>query len=106
MSLRVRLTRIARQDLAAARLYTENNWGEAQWLRYFTVIAQALERIAENPDCGQQRERIGAGVRSLPVGKHLIFFESVEGYQEVVVLRIVHQSRNLAGLRFLDDLEG
>ena len=105
MTLRVRLTRIARQDLSEARSYTESTWGEAQWLRYFTSIAQALERIAENPDCGQQRERIGAGVRSLPVGNHLIFFASVKGYQEVVVLRIVHQSRNLAGLRFLDDAE-
>ena len=106
MSLRVRLTSIARQDLAEARIYTESTWGEAQWLRYFTVIAQALNCIAENPDCGQQRGRIGVGVRSLPVGKHLIFFASFEGYEEVVILRIVHQSRNLAGLRFLDDLEG
>ena len=106
MSLRVRLTSIARQDLAEARIYTESTWGEAQWLRYFTAIAQALDRIAGNPDCGQQRDRIGVGVRSLPVGKHLIFFASFEGYEEVIVLRVVHQSRNLAGLRFLDDIEG
>jgi toxin ParE1/3/4 len=105
VSLRVRLTRIARQDLAETRDYTEGTWGEAQWLRYFTAIAQALDRIAENPDCGQQRDRIGVGVRSLPVGKHLIFFAPFEGYEEVVVLRIVHQSRNLAGLRFLDDID-
>lgn len=105
MSRRVRLTRIARQDLAEVRSYTESTWGEAQWLRYFAVIAQALDRIAENRDCGQQRERIGAGVRSLPVGKHLIFFASIAGYEEVVILRVVHQSRNLAGLRFLDNLD-
>ena len=105
MSLRVRLTSIARQDLAEARIYAESTWGEAQWLRYFTVIARALDRIAENPDCGQQRGRIGVGVSSLSVGKHLIFFASFEGYEEVVILRTVHQSRNLAGLRFLDDLD-
>jgi toxin ParE1/3/4 len=104
VSLRVRLTSIARQDLAEARIYTESTWGEAQWLRYFTVIAQALDRIAENPDCGQQRDRIGVEVRSLSVGKHLIFFASFEGYEEVIVLRIVHHSRNLSGLRFLDEL--
>jgi toxin ParE1/3/4 len=105
VTLRVRLTRIARQDLAEARIYTENTWGEAQWLRYFTLITQALDRIAESPHCGQQRDRIGLGVRSLQVGKHLIFFASYVGYQEVVILRIIHQSRNLAGLRFLDDLD-
>lgn len=105
MSRRVRLTRIARQDLAETRSYTESTWGETQWLRYFPAIAQALDRIAEAPDCGQLHERIGAGVRSLLVGKHLIFFASFESYEEIIILRVVHQSRNLAGLRFLDDLD-
>ena len=104
VDLRVRLTRIARQHLAEARIYTESTWGEARWLRYFTVIAQALDRIAENPDCGQQRDRIDWAC-------------DPSGGQASDLLRILQRLRRshraphcspepkYGGLRFLDELE-
>jgi len=46
-------------------------------------------------------------MRSLVYEKHLIFFAPVASFGgQPVILRILHQRRNLAGLSYLDELEG
>jgi toxin ParE1/3/4 len=97
----IRLTRRALNDLEDARRYTEEIWGEAQWLRYFSAIQAAFDRIVADPMCGQSRGQFLKGMRSLTVGRHLIFFIPVQhAGGDVVVSRIVHQSRNLKALSY------
>jgi toxin ParE1/3/4 len=46
-------------------------------------------------------------MRSLVYEQHLIFFAPVANFGgEPVILRILHQRRNLSGVSYLDDLEG
>ncbi len=91
-------------DLEDARRYTEEIWGEAQWLRYFSAIQEAFDRIAADPMCGQSRGQFLKGMRSLTVGRHLIFFIPVRHAGGVVVVsRIVHKSRNLKALTYRED---
>jgi toxin ParE1/3/4 len=46
-------------------------------------------------------------MRSLVYEKHLIFFAPVASFDgRPVILRILHQRRNLAGISYLDELEG
>jgi toxin ParE1/3/4 len=100
----IRLTLRAMNDLEDARRYTEEIWGEAQWLRYFSAIQSGFDRIAADPMCGQSRGQFLKGMRSLTVGRHLIFFIPVRHAGGVVVVsRIVHQSRNLRALTYRED---
>ncbi len=101
MTGQVRLTRRALRDLEEVRHYTEEIWGEAQWLRYFSAIQTGFDRITADPMCGQSRGQFLRGMRSLTVGRHLIFFIPVQHADgDVVVSRIVHQSRNLKALTY------
>ena len=46
-------------------------------------------------------------MRSLVYERHLIFFAPVDDFDgRPVILRILHQRRNLAALLYFDDLEG
>lgn len=104
MTGQIRLTLRALNDLDDARRYTEDIWGEAQWLRYFSAFQTGFDRIAADPMCGQSRGQFLQGMRSLTVGRHLIFFIPVQhAGGDVVVARIVHKSRNLKALTYAED---
>ena len=105
--MRAKLTRTARRDLDAIRRFTVETWGRDQWLRYFAGLSAAFERIAEDGRCGRPREALNKGMRSLAHEQHVIFFNPIRhAGGAVVILRIVHQRRNLDALSFTGDLDG
>jgi toxin ParE1/3/4 len=104
--MKVRLSLRALGDIQEIRSYTVERWGQDQWLRYFTALSSALERIAADPGCGRPRDLIRDGMRSLSFERHLIFFQSASDPEgTVAILRIVHERRNIAALSYHDDLE-
>ena len=104
--MRARLTRTARRDLEDIRTYTLARWGHDQWLRFFAGLSAAFERIAHDPQGGRQRDKLRPGLRSLTFEQHIIFFGPIRhAGGAVIILRIIHQRRNLAALTFIDDLE-
>ena len=104
--MRARLTRTARRDLDDIRKHTLARWGRDQWLRYFTGLSAAFERIAKDPQSGRQRDKLHMGLRSLNFEQHLIFFNPIRhAGGAVIIVRIVHQRRNLTALSFIDDVE-
>ena len=103
--MRAKLTRTARRDLEDIRKHTKARWGLDQWLRYFAGLSAAFDRISSDPQSGHQRDTIHRGLRSLTFEQHLIFFNPTgHAGGAVVIVRIVHQSRNLVALSFTDDL--
>jgi toxin ParE1/3/4 len=99
-----RLTRTARRDLEDIRTYTVARWGRDQWLWYFAGLSEAFERIANDPQSGRQRDRLLLGLRSLTFGQHVIFFSPIRyAGGATVIVRIVHQRRNISALSFSDD---
>jgi toxin ParE1/3/4 len=97
----------ARRDLDEIRDWTIATWGREQWQVYYRGLGAAFRRIATDPSCGRPRDMLGAGMRSLVYERHLIFFASVTSFGgQMVILRILHQRRNLAAVAYLDDLEG
>jgi toxin ParE1/3/4 len=104
--MRAKLTRSARRDLDDIRKYTITRWDREQWLRYFAGLSAAFEKIASDPNCGRQCERLHVGLRSLTFEQHFIFFHPIRhAGGSVVILRIVHQHRNLAALSFADEMD-
>lgn len=102
----IRLSRQARADLDQIRDYTLETWGEAQWHRYFRMIAAAFDQISTDPMTGRDRAAFGRGMRSVIAGQHLIFFAPIAAAGGApVILRIVHQRRYLPALSYADDLD-
>lgn len=102
----IRLSRQARTDLEDIRTYTAKEWGDEQWLRYYRLLVTAFERISADPLIGRKRDLFRPGLRSLAAGRHEIFFLPVAAADGApVIIRIVHQRRNLPALAYYDDLD-
>ena len=103
----IRLSRLARRDLEESRRYTLDTWGREQWAKYYQGLVHAFEGIMANPDRGRDRRLFAAGMRSVNYGMHVIFFARIEALgNDPVILRIVHQRRNLPALVYFEDLDG
>jgi toxin ParE1/3/4 len=95
----VLVTLAAAADLADIRAYTEEVWGETQWLAYYGGLLQTFDRIAIHPLSGRSRERFAPGLRSVPFREHVIFYLPLAG-GGVAIQRILHGARNAEALRW------
>lgn len=71
---------IAQDNLDAAR-------------RVHSRLNQALLTIARQPGIGRRRAEVLAGVRSLAVGKYVVYYRQAEG--AVRILRVLHGAREI-----------
>jgi toxin ParE1/3/4 len=100
------LSRQARADLEDIRRYPVKTGGRPQWLAYYRQIVEAFGRIVEGSERGRDRSLFIEGMRSINCQKHVIFYKRIKAADDaVVVLRIVHQQRNLPALVYYDDLD-
>jgi toxin ParE1/3/4 len=95
----VLFTEAADADLADIRAYTEEVWGEEQWLSYYREMLRTFERIAAFPLSGRSRERFAPGLRSVPFREHVIFYLPLDG-GGVAIQRILHAAQNAEALRW------
>ena len=103
----IRLSRLARRDLDEIRRYTIKTWGRAQWFTYYRGLVSAFNEIALDPDCGRDRSLFATGLRSVNYKRHVIFFARVDAAGgEPVIVRIVHQRRNMPALVYFEDIGG
>ena len=103
----IRLSRLAQRDLDDIRDYTLATWGRDRWLDDYRGMARAFEGIAADPDTGRDRSLFAPGLRSVSYRRHIIFFARIRAADDgPVVLRIVHQRRNLPALVYLEEIGG
>ena len=103
----IRLSRLARRDLEEIRQYTVETWGREQWLSYYRGLVRTFEAIAANPGGGRDRSLFAPGLRSLSYRRHAVFFARIAAAgDEAVILRIVHQRRNMQALVYFEDIGG
>ncbi|TNF17963.1 MAG: type II toxin-antitoxin system RelE/ParE family toxin [Rhodobacteraceae bacterium] len=102
----LRLSGLARADLEDIRAYTVDTWGRAQWLAYYRQLVTAFERITADPGIGRDRSLFVPGMRSVNCQRHVIFYQRLDAARgAVVILRIVHQRRNMPALIYYEDLD-
>ena len=101
----LRLSRLARKDLDEIRRFTVDTWGRDQWLAHYRGLVRVLETITANPEGGRDRSLFAPGLRSLTYKRHVIFFARIAAAEgEPVILRIVHERRNMPALVYFEDL--
>ena len=68
---------------------------------------RTFERIAIDPDGGRDRSLFAPRLRSRTYRRHLVFFARIASADDApVILRIVHQRRNLPALAYFEEIEG
>lgn len=69
---------------------------EAMADAFIETIDQKIQALATSPGVGREREELGEGVRSFPVGRYVIFYRLYQGGIEIV--RVLHGSRDINAL--------
>lgn len=103
----IRLSRLARRDLDDFRRYTVRTWGRDQWLTYYRGLVRTFEGVVAEPDGGRDQSLFAVGLRSVNYRRHVVFFARMAAAgDEPVILRIVHQRRNMPALVYFEDIGG
>jgi toxin ParE1/3/4 len=89
-----RISERAVEDLEKIWIYTFENWSVKQANRYYDLIINEIEFIADNYFTGKSMEHIKAGYRASKVKSHLIFYRKAED-GKVEVIRILHQMMDI-----------
>lgn len=98
-SHRLILTPEAEDDIRSILEYTLVTWGERQHDRYARRIAVTLGDLARFPYLGRSRDELAPGLRSHPVGEHVVYYR-VEPVS-ITILRVLH--RNMDATTALGD---
>ncbi|QFY88484.1 type II toxin-antitoxin system RelE/ParE family toxin [Magnetovirga frankeli] len=89
------LRELARADLAAIWRYTAKHWGQRQADCYLRDLHHACVELADNPYLGRTRDEVKCGYRSLPQGRHVIFYLITASGVEII--GFPHQSEDVIG---------
>jgi toxin ParE1/3/4 len=89
---RFRVSRLAQSDLDEIWRYVAvRNLPAADDL--IDEITAEFKTLTRFPRMGQGRDEFGKGLRSIPVGKYLVFYHKVKG--GISIVRVLHGMRNL-----------
>jgi toxin ParE1/3/4 len=91
--MRLILSPDARRDMKNIARYSEREWGKEQRERYLFAVRQRFSGLLANPQLGAPRNDLGSGKRSLPVGRHVIFYRVAGG--DLHILRVLHQRMDI-----------
>lgn len=64
----------ARADIDSVWHYMIRTWRGPQARRYLAAIRDACAELAARPDLGKSRDELWPGLRSLPSGKHVLYY--------------------------------
>jgi len=89
-----RISEKSLEDLESIWLYTYETWSLEQADRYYKLIIDEIEYIAENYMSGKSMEHVRKGYRSTEVKSHLIFYRKSND-NIIEVIRILHQMMDI-----------
>lgn len=88
------LTNKATSDLLGIWEYTFKTWSERQAEKYYNQLIETCQQIAENPEIGKEYFEVKTELLGLRTGRHIVFYETI-GKNEVKIIRILHERRDL-----------
>jgi len=88
------LTKKAVQDLNGIWEYTLENWSERQADKYYDMLLDICQDIADNPGLGKNYDGIRSDFFGLKVNRHLIFYRKRIDLP-IEITRILHERMDL-----------
>lgn len=61
-------------------------------LGLYENLERLFQRLAEHPKIGHERNEIAAGIRSIPTGRYVVYFEQENPVQ---IVRVLHSALDL-----------
>lgn len=84
----VRVSPAAARDLRGIHRYTLEQWGSRQWHLDLDRLDNLFEQLRDNPALGSNRDEVRIGLRSIPVGAHIVWYHNRDDDLEIV--RVLH----------------
>lgn len=85
----------AKNDIEKIWLYTFENWSLEQADRYFDLIMDEIEYIAEDPASGKNFSDVRKGYMRTRIKSHFIFYKVNKKLNEVEIIRVLHQRMDI-----------
>ena len=89
---RLRISRSARADLNEIFVYIAKDSLESA-RRLHQGFQEKFKLLVRQPAIGRKREELRPGMRSLPLGNYVIFYQEMQGV--LVILRVLHGARDV-----------
>lgn len=89
-----RFTKKAVEDLSFIWHYTFDAWSEAQADKYYAMIIDCCQKVANNPLLGKQYEQVKNNLLGFKAGRHIIFYQTITK-SEIEIIRILHERMDL-----------
>ena len=86
----VRITPRALADLEAIARWSLGTWGEVRTEAYLRALSDRFDWLAAQPLLGRDRGDVGAGYRSFPQGRHVIFYIAIT--EGIAIIGVPHQA--------------
>lgn len=84
------LTKKAVEDLTGIWEYTLEKWSEEQADKYFNLLLNTCQDIANNPDIGKNYDGVSEDLLGLKIEKHIVFYRKRIN-QPIEITRILHE---------------
>jgi len=91
--LKYRISAKAVEDLEQIWEYTFEKWSADQADRYYNLIIDEIEFIANDQASGKSMDHVREGYRASIVKSHIIFFRKT--YDITEIIRILHQKMDV-----------
>ena len=88
------LTKKAVEDLNNIWEYTFQKWSEQQADRYYYMLLNSFQEIADNPNFGKTYDQVTPELFGLKVSRHIIFYRKLDD-QPIEITRILHGRMDL-----------
>ncbi len=91
---RYELTNKAVEDLNRIWEYTYDTWSEYQADKYYDLLLNSCQDIANNPELGKNYAGITTKLFGLKVNRHIIFYRKSNN-NPIEITRILHEQMDL-----------
>jgi len=91
----------AQNDLENIWLYTFENWSTEQADRYYNLILDEIEYLAENREVGKDYSHVRKDYLRSKVKSHFIFYKINKKENLIEIIRVLHQQMDIEN-RFND----
>ena len=85
----------AQNDIENIWLYTFENWSTAQADRYYNLILDEIENLAQNLEVGKDCSHIRKDYLRSKVKSHFIFYKINKKENTIEIIRVLHQQMDI-----------
>ena len=93
--MKYKISQVASQDLENIWLYTIEKWSIEQADRYFNLIMDEIEYLAENPKSGKDFSNVRKEYFRSQIKSHFIFYKINRKNDLIEIIRILHQRMDI-----------